>query len=201
MKTIQSVAATTVLLFALLFITTTAFSQQNALRVHPLSGKIAYERVFTPKISLSTTLKVLPSPININLEGFKVRNYNISPEVRFYIGKNREEVKPAGFYIAPYLRGEILKVDVETQSESDFTEEVKFKGNSLGGGFTLGYQWVTENGFNIGLAGGWGVSYFRFDDLKVTYEDGTTETEEFDGINPGIPLSLPQFRFSLGYAF
>jgi len=51
------------------------------------------------------------------------------------------------------------------------------------------------------LAGGWGVSYFRFDDLKVTYEDGTTETEEFDGINPGIPLSLPQFRFSLGYAF
>ena len=180
--------------------TATANAQKNNIKFHPISGKLAYERMFTEKLSGQVAIGILPIFLNVNdgEDRFGFVNYVISPELRFYFGKDRE-MKPAGFYIAPYLRGGITEVKATVTSETDLTERVRFRGNTIGGGALLGWQWVTDSGFNIGTALGWGFSRFNFDDITVNYSDGTQEKEEFRGLN--FAYGLPQFRFSLGYAF
>lgn len=185
---------------AFLSVVTNSFAQKNAIKVHPLSGKIAYERLFTPNVSGQIAVKVLPISIPINDGDGKIgiKDYSISPEVRFYLGKDREE-KLAGFYIAPYLKGGLTEVQANVRSDSDLTEKAKFTGSTIGGGATIGWQWTLNSGFNIGTALGFGLSRFSFNDVEVEYADGNVEREELSGINLGG--AWPQFRFSIGYAF
>lgn len=200
MKTIKMVLLTSLTFIAFFVATQSVQAQKNAIKIHPLSGKLAYERMFTPHVSGQIAIKVLPIFFKVNDGEDRVglANYTISPEVRFYLGKERE-TKLAGFYIAPYLKGGITELRGTVTSDTDLKEKVKFRGNTIGGGATVGWQWTMNNGFNIGTAVGYGFSRFTFDDVTVRYSDGTVEKEEFRGLNLGG--AWPQFRFSLGYAF
>lgn len=201
MKNNKMVAATVALCFALLGNISTLTAQNNVLKVYPLSGKIGYERLLSPNISGNVSVKFLPFELGFkDDEGNKVswKNYNISPEVRFYLKKDREKAL-AGFYLAPYVKAGWSTFEATVTSDSDLEEQAKFRGHTFGIGGTAGWQWVTPNGFSIGTAIGYGVSTFGLGEVNVTYSDGSTEKEKLTGLGFGLPL--PQLRFSLGYAF
>lgn len=201
MKTSKKITAAILLFIALFVNISTTEAQINVLKVYPLSRSIGYERLLAPNISGNLTMKVLPNNFNLkDGEGNAVswRSISISPEVRFYMKKDREKAL-AGFYLAPYLKAGFTTVEATVISENDLQEAAQFDGHTFGIGGTAGWQWVTPNGFSIGTAVGFGVSYFGLGDAEVTYSDGTTEQESFKNI--GFGSGWPQFRLSIGYAF
>lgn len=80
---------------------------------------------------------------NISLEG-----YSISPEFRFYFGK--ENFK--GFYISPFVKYSMYNVNFPLQYKvNSFYEKINFKGNlnAFTAGISLGFQWKIANNLYI----------------------------------------------------
>lgn len=181
------------------FAQSSSYSRQNVLKVKPLSFELGYERALNDFMSVQTGIRVLPFHISFNDDEASLgyTNVRIMPEVRFYlVGKNGA---PEGFFVAPYAKVGFTSVKAETESDTDLTARVNFKGNSFGTGVTAGWQWITDGGFSIDTQFGWGYNRLKFRDVEVAYEDGTTEIEE-------SPITsfhsfLPRFSFSIGYAF
>ncbi len=202
MKTINKNIFTTLAMSIFLALSLGVAAQTNSLQIRPFATKISYERMVTPNISVGVSGKFFPSFLNIesdnNKGSFRFNNFSLAPEVRFYLSK-KNEGRPEGFYLAPFLKMGLVRVKTTTRSSSDLEEKAKFKGSSFSSGFVFGWQWITDKRFTIGTGLGWAYNRFNFRDLKVTYSDGTTETESFD--NARLGYGLPVFRFSLGYAF
>ncbi|MCO6489530.1 MAG: DUF3575 domain-containing protein [Phaeodactylibacter sp.] len=177
------------------------FTNRNIIKVKPLSFEFGYERVLNNFMSLQATARFLP--IGIKGEnsdgdaGLGFNNYRIMPEARFYLA-SRKGI-PQGFFLAPYLKAGLTTIKAETRSATDQAANVKFRGSSLGAGFTLGWQWVAQSGFSIDTQFGWGYNRNRFNDVEVTYSDGTREVEKAPIDN--LTTMLPRFSFSIGYAF
>lgn len=201
MKTTKFATTTAIMLFAFFTNIASVFSQNNALKVHPFSGTISYERLFAPNISGNVAFKVLPYGGNLSFfNEYKLswKSYSITPEIRFYMKEDRKKAL-AGFYLAPYVRAGKTTVKATVTGESDLKEVAEFTGRNFGIGGTAGWQWVTPNGFTIGTAIGYGFSSLGLKDADVTFSDGTTETVSFKGL--GFGFGFPQLRFSIGYAF
>jgi len=200
MKISKLFIVTALFVFAFLINTSTTLAQNNAIKVHPLSGTLSYERLFAPNISGNVAFKILPYGINLSVGDNKLswKNYSITPEIRFYMKEDRKRAL-AGFYLAPYLRAGKTIVEATVTSESDLKEVAEFTGSNFGIGATAGWQWVTPNGFTVGTAVGYGFSSFGLNNTEVTFSDGTTENVSFKGL--GFGFGFPQLRFSLGYAF
>lgn len=205
MKTIEKAMALMVMGLLIMGLSTKSYAQersygqQNVIKVKPLSFELGYERALNHFISVQASARVLPFRIGFDNDEttLSYNNYRIMPEVRFYLASR--EGAPEGFFLAPYAKAGITTVKAQTESESDLTARVKFRGNSLGAGATVGWQWITDSGFSIDTQFGWGINRLKFKDVAVTYEDGTTEVEK-------APIGsfytmLPRFSFSLGYAF
>ena len=126
---------------------------------------LQYERPIAKKISVAMGVRFMPEgppplmslakkiaktddlddDISDQLENFRFGNFALTPEVRFYLGK--EALR--GFYIAPFARYATFKVslpfDLETEDENNqvTTERIDMKGdlNTIAGGVLFGAQW------------------------------------------------------------
>ena len=115
-----------------------------------------YERAVGKKISVAGGLRFAPKsklPFKSSLEksidddetwesikDFKTGNFAITPEVRFYMGKNVFQ----GFYIAPFVRYAQYSADVPYKYEDNgISEVIPLSGNvnSFTGGVLFGAQW------------------------------------------------------------
>lgn len=205
MKTIEKAIAVMILGLLMMGSTTKVLGQesssfnQNVIKVKPLSFELGYERALNDFMSVQVGARVLPFRLGFDNDetSLSYNNYRIMPEVRFYLASRNGA--PEGFFLAPYAKAGITTIKAQTQSDSDLTARVKFKGTSLGAGATLGWQWIADNGFSIDTQFGWGLNRLKFKDVAVTYEDGTVETEK----SPigSFYTMLPRFSFSIGYAF
>lgn len=115
-----------------------------------------YERAISNKISVAGGIRFAPKsnlPFESlledaiddddawgNIKDFKTGNFAITPEVRFYLGKNVFQ----GFYVAPFLR--YAQYTVEGPYRFDIegtTETIPLSGDvsTITGGILLGAQW------------------------------------------------------------
>jgi hypothetical protein len=172
---------------------------ENLIKVKPLSFEFAYERLLNDFVSLQASARFFPVNISANDGEGDVHysNYRIMAEARFYVASRKGA--PQGFFIAPYLKAGLTSLSAETESNTDLTSKVKFKGTSFGAGLTLGWQWVKKSGFSIDTQFGWGYTRTNFKDIKVRYSDGTSELERAPVDN--LSITLPTISFSIGYAF
>jgi len=107
---------------------------------------------FRPKSSMpfqSTIEKIIDQP-NVRVDLFKVGNFGITPEYRFYLGKKGS---PTGFYIAPFISYNHYQADIPIYYDGD-NQQIKtgvFEGstNSFTGGFQLGAQWKLNDKFYL----------------------------------------------------
>src|SRR5690349_6942363 len=142
-----------------------AQAQGNAVKINFLSPivktfNIAYEKTVKENSSFQLGLYYTGfSASSISYKGF-----GITPEYRFYLS---DSPAPAGFYVAPFLRYQSLKL-----TEDEFDSEATF--SSMGGGVIIGKQWVFKKRvtFDIFLGP-------AFNSGKVKVDDGTSE-DTFD---------------------
>lgn len=126
---------------------------------------LQYERPVAKKISVAMGVRYMPEgtiplmsvakkiaesddlddDISGQLKNFRLGNFAITPEVRFYLGK--EVLR--GFYIAPFVRYATFNVslpfDLETEDANNqvTTERIDLKGDlkTIAGGLLFGAQW------------------------------------------------------------
>ena len=139
---------------------------KNMLKVNLLALTVGnyslqYERLITPKTTIGVTANYTPKRglpfmssfetilddqnTTDQLENFKYASYSITPEVRFYLGKEGYK----GFYIAPFARYTAyndvhLPITYETTDNGTTTESIVLiegKSTALSGGFAIGAQW------------------------------------------------------------
>lgn len=84
------------------------------------------------------------------IEATKFNKISITPEYRFYLGK---EDAPTGFYIAPFARYMHMGIDQDysltTEDNSLYVAHVNGKLNGIGGGILLGAQWALSKHFTF----------------------------------------------------
>lgn len=120
---------------------------------------LQYERVVAPKMSVALGVSVMPktglpfagalrdqfgdnSDAAKAIDETQLSNVAITPEVRFYLGKQQA---PAGYYLAPFVRYNRMQFyQIYTFTPSDnklHTANIKGTINNIGGGLLLGAQW------------------------------------------------------------
>ena len=130
-----------------------------------------YERVLTRKISGALGIRVMPNgnlPLKSlakdivnddeawsHFEQLKTSNFAVTPEIRFYMGKN----SPRGFYIAPFARYANYTVDLSLEFEVEsgnpidptIMETIPLNGeaSSFSGGVLFGAQWKVAESFYL----------------------------------------------------
>ena len=96
---------------------------------------------YRPKSTMpfkNTVEKFIDQP-SVRLDLFKMGNFGITPEYRFYLGK---KAAPRGFYIGPFVSYNHYKADIPINYMND-TKTGIFTGgmNTFTAGFQVGAQW------------------------------------------------------------
>lgn len=133
------------------------FAQQGVLKWNPLSLIInCYNGSFEYVIKERYSAQLGGYFINFSQEVkeknhftyFKLNGFSFTPEFRYYIFKEA----PNGLYVAPFLRYQNLLFksheELDTLGQT-FTNDEKYRFQTLGGGFTLGYQWIRNGRYSI----------------------------------------------------
>jgi len=164
-----------------------------------LSPNIHYERPITPVTSAEIGITFLTgfttkiTGTAFTSEGvatetvdFKLKGFNITPSVRFYTGG----VAPTGFYVSPFIRlyNYKLNVDDYPYERNETGEIVPVSGDGkvtgIGGGLTIGGQWITNNNIVIDIYGGFGAATgtadFTVADPDLTAEEYADMKVEID---------------------
>ncbi len=143
---------------------------KNLIKINLLSlplknYSVQYERPVAKKISVALGVRFMPEgtlplmsvakklaesndpndDISDQIENIRIGNFALTPEVRFYMGK--EALR--GFYIAPFARYATFNVslpfDLETEDVNNqvTTERIDIKGelSTIAGGLLFGAQW------------------------------------------------------------
>lgn len=235
----------TVFIFSLL--SSTSFAQQNNIKFTPgkliLGGvSLTYERVINPNmtVSLGTNIK-LPRDLskgegltdfsteNSTVEFGHLRGFTLTPEFRYYTGQQKEA--PHGFYLAPFLRYLNYSVDPslvythpETGAMSNINSKIRMTG--IGGGFSVGHQWVISDAITIDWYFGLGIapSTIKFngevdgqlqEDLQAFVDEVNVELDDIpfynfsidpagtsiDGKIGVVPWVIVRGGLSIGYYF
>ncbi len=96
---------------------------------------------YRPKSNMpfqSTVEKLIDQP-SVRVDLFKMGNFSITPEYRFYLGK---KAAPLGFYIGPFISYNHYNADVPVNYMGDTKTGVFVGGfNTFTAGFQLGAQW------------------------------------------------------------
>jgi len=114
---------------------------------------------------------------------------------RFLAGANWQPIGNGmhGFFVGPRIRYNTYNVSVDC---SDGEECSDGSVGTLGIGAVLGWRWIWDPGFSLGL--GLGGQYFSVvSESSATYSDGSetgSGSVSYDGF-------LPAFEFTLGWAF
>ncbi|MND49583.1 hypothetical protein D3C80_405310 [compost metagenome] len=163
---------------------------KNAIKVNPLSLgvstiNVSYERVVTARSTFQ---------LGVYYTGYKFTDtkwtgFGITPEYRIHMGQEESAIE--GFYIAPFLRYQNLKMTSPSFS-NDVNAENKSTLTTFGGGGVLGRQWVWGK-FALDIFGG-----PAYNAGNISYED--TSDSEVEGVNRFKGFTL-RFGVSLGLGF
>lgn len=157
----------TLLLSALLLLSSGIFAQKNVVKIKPLrpvfsiaAGQpvtlpLAYERVIIPRLSAQLNFSYqlngdlgLPGPVDLGdlgVDAPTISSWGIGPEIRFY--PNIAKETPRGFYLSGYLNFNRSSIS----SSYDYNQDLDFNGVTVNYESTLdltGYF----NRLNYGLA-------------------------------------------------
>jgi hypothetical protein len=156
--------------------------KQNAFKINILSpvvrtGSVFYER----KVSDKSSAQLGFAYTGYNREGIKITGVVVTPEYRFYLSNEKEAIE--GFYVAPYLRYQNLKI------EDEFDKATL---NSFGGGLVAGHQWLFSDIVTLDIFLG-----PNYNSGKVKVTDGSGDVD-VPGNFEGFGL---RFGVTLGIAF
>jgi hypothetical protein len=159
------------------------FAQENAIKINPLSailatGNISYERVVGDKQSF----QLGGYYTGVKFSSTKITGYGVTPEYRFYLGKEALN----SFYAAPYMRYQSISFK-ETEFDSKATL------STFGGGLVIGRQWLIGESFTIDLFLG---PNYSSGSVKVSFGD----EDDFKGLNFFTGFGL-RSGITLGLAF
>ena len=159
-----------------------ALAQQNAVKINIFSPifktiNVSYERALTDASSFQLGFYYTGASVSsLNYSGM-----GITPEYRFYLS---ETPAPAGFYVAPFLRYQSVKLTID-----ESTSEGKF--SAFGGGVVIGKQWVFKQRITLDMFIG---PAYNSGKVKVTNgsEDEFDLSGAFDGfgIRTGLTLGV-----------
>jgi hypothetical protein len=158
-------------------------TEKNVLKINTLSlavgtGSLFYER----KISELTSVQLGLAYMNFTLIETKFTGLILTPEFRVYLKKGAID----GVYAAPYLRYQKFTMDnQDTNSEG--------KLSSMGGGVSMGRQWITDSGFTMDLffGGHYGKSVIQVDSESLS---DSFDSDFFEGFKM-------RMGFAIGFAF
>ena len=139
----------------------------------------------------STVEKLIDQPA-VRVDLFKMGNFGITPEYRFYFGKKNDL---QGFYIAPFISYNHYNADIPINYMSD-TKTGVFKGgiNTYTAGFQVGAQWKLSKkvyldwwivGPNYGISSGDFLCNTAFNDIEQISMDFELFRLQ-EGTNPRI---------------
>lgn len=155
--------------------------EKNVIKINTLSllvgtGSIFYERHLTDNLSGQIGVGYL----NFSFSKTKFTGLILTPEVRFYPKSNAID----GFYIGPYVRYQNYTISI-TEGDASYS--------NIGGGVSLGRQWVFNSGFTIDLfvGGHYGKGSI---DVKDNVSEDSFNVAKFEGFRT-------RFGFALGFAF
>lgn len=184
----------------------------TALPLNTYSG--IYERAIGKKIAVGIGYKHMPKgqlpmlskierliddeEVNKHLRDLKLGSYAITPEIKFYFGKDIFK----GFYIAPFARYSVYSVDLpfeftvsETVSGYEKTEQIPLKGDvkTITGGLLFGAQWklskrIYLDWFIIGPNGGSAKGNITGNKQLTNEERDALQSEIDDLVSSDIPL-------------
>lgn len=154
---------------------------KNALKLNPLSilvatGNISYERVTTEKQSFQLGAFYT----GVKLSGTKYRGFGITPEYRFFVGRDKQAMN--GMYVAPFLRYQHFTLEVPDES----TTKVDY--SSIGGGAVLGWETTMDDIFVVDFF--FGPAY----NSSTTNGYGYGVNSNFKGLTARVGLNFG-FRF------
>lgn len=187
--------------------------------------QLVYERALTPNFSAQLSGGVIASQSEgasiINGTEYKYENQRSGfiaiPEVRWYPGANQME----GFFIGAFGRFRQVTNDLSDLSTPKGSEGIaqdlsrERKNTALGGGMTVGFQWISDGGITLDLFVGpqyksrnSSTSY----DITALNEKSVNENSELEGDylfnQKFLDINLEEndgwglrFGFHLGYAF
>lgn len=193
----------------------------NALGVLGGQYQLAYERAVAPKLSLQLSAGYLAgssegSSLSTNAKYENKRTgYILIPEVRFYPGGNAAK----GFFIAGFGRFRNANNTLTDNGTGDtgIAQNLSRKKvtTTIGGGATIGYQWIRKGGFSFDIYAGLGYKTRKTTTTydKASLNEAATDAN-YDSIGDElfsqkyINFSLgdtktwtPRFGLHLGYAF
>ncbi|MFK7771328.1 MAG: DUF3575 domain-containing protein [Saprospiraceae bacterium] len=195
----------------------------NTLGVFGGQYQFAYERVIKPKLSLQLSAGLLAgssnASVSISGNNYKYDNTRqgiiIVPEVRFYPNGNAGK----GLFFSGFGRFRNVKKDLTDYSSGDSGIEQNLSRErvttTIGGGGTIGYQWIKSNGLSFDIFVGVG---YKTRKSTNTYDKASlneaSAIKDFDSIGDelfsqkyiNLPLNdtekwSPRFGLHLGYAF
>lgn len=113
--------------------------KSNAFKINILSpiaktGSFFYER----KVSDASSAQLGVGFTAYNANSVKISGLFFTPEYRFYLSDEALN----GFYVAPFLRYQNLKIE---DTESDPSNPDKATLSTIGGGLTVGRQWLFKD--------------------------------------------------------
>ena len=156
---------------------------------------------YRPKSTMpfkSTVEKLIDQPA-VRVDLFKMGNFGITPEYRFYFGKR---AAPQGFYIGPFISYNHYNADIPINYMSD-TKTGVFKGgiNTFTAGFQIGAQWKLSEKINLDwwiVGPNYGISKGDFlYDTPLSYdEQGSLELELFSLMIGTTPQIIKSYKIN-----
>lgn len=139
-------------------------AQKFVLKINPLSLAVITANVqgeYALNEKMSAQLGLFIGSINLGFGasgtdgGVSYTWFGITPEFRYY-AQNAKKDAPRGLYIAPFLRYRNVSTSFEgsyydPDLMANATGEIKFNINAIGGGVTLGYQWLFGDVFALDM--------------------------------------------------
>lgn len=200
-------------LFAFLFALGTHSHSQSDIKINALGPffgqyQIGFDQGLDPNTSVGLNLSYTKwEPITITSGSGQVDSlsavwhvYSVMPNARLYTNPSTQ---CDGFFIEGYLRyrqrvnpDQEVTLDPDPISGGSVTYPTDIRRTSMFIGLSLGNKWVTESGFFVDLAVGYGRRFYH----KMTYTNGTLDDLQ-DPENPWHTfqsrLLTSDFRFAL----
>ncbi|MGZ5190247.1 MAG: DUF3575 domain-containing protein [Flavisolibacter sp.] len=154
--------------------------KSNAFKVNLFSpivktGSFFYER----KINEKQTAQLGVGFTSYNRMDIKITGLFFTPEYRFYVSGKAMN----GFYVAPFGRYQNLKIE----DNSDSAEENKAELTTIGGGVSIGRQWIFSNIITLDIFAGPSLNSGK---VKITSGSDVDVPGTFQGFGARAGLTL-----------
>jgi Protein of unknown function (DUF3575). len=158
----------------------TSFGQKTALKINIFSPLVKTLNLsLEQKINATHSGQVGFFTTGVKFRDTEFRGFGITAEFRFYLLK-AEAIR--GFYVAPFFRYQDFKLeDVSTNSKGEITP--------IGGGFTIGKQWVFKERISLDVF--LGPAYYS-GEVNVTSGTNSFDIGALSGftVRPGLTFGI-----------